>query len=197
MVFAGGYMYMTMPEPKPASETSMKVTDDKVMQDETSSDSFVGNFMDLISSGKTVMCTWQSDSEDSKMTGTTYVDGDRMSAEYIVTADNQTMVSNMVGDGTMMYFWTTVEGQVMGYKMDYSKFEETVKPELDTEMPASPTKVDSPVDQVMGDYTYDCSPWTVDASVFALPTDVTFMDMNLMLQNVNQDMSKYLEQMQQ
>lgn len=136
-------------------------TSDKTTGEETVNT----NLLDLVKQGKTLKCSFVTSSSAGESSGTTYVSGSYSRSDFTSKlADNTTMESHTITDGTYIYIWTA--GSPQGTKMKIADLSDK----------STTTKVDT----VSNSVDFKCAPWRVDSSLFAVPTDITFADLTEM-----------------
>jgi len=127
---------------------------------------------DLIAQGVSEKCDFSdSDATSGAQTqGTMYVADGKVRGDFTATVQGKAMGTHMISDGTTMYTW--IDGMGSGFKMSMTA---VAKP-TDTAAPQQQHGFDSnkKVD-------YHCTPGSVDATVFTLPTSITFQDMSAMM----------------
>lgn len=133
-----------------------------------------GSFASLLARGGRVRCTYTGTTEDGTNVGTMYTDGQRVRIESSHTSADGTLDTTMITDGSTTYTWGTTESGTMAIKM--TNQDSTADAVASPESPGS-TGVD--MDAAV---SYDCAPWSVDASLFVPPSDIEFTDMDAMLQ---------------
>lgn len=122
----------------------------------------------LLAMNKAQKCTFDNES----VSGTTYISNGKVRGDYTAKTGGSTPATHMIVDGTTSYMW--MDNATTGYKMNFSAME------------GNPTKGDvNNTGQVNVDpnktMNYNCSAWSADASVFALPSSVQFTDMSAMM----------------
>ena len=75
--------------------------------------------------------------------------------------------SSMIQDGTYAYFWSGTQGTKM---------------KIDTIASASPAATNQQTASLDQKVNTQCASWSVDASMFTSPANVTFTDLNSMMQ---------------
>jgi len=126
----------------------------------------LGTLAAILAAGRPVKCTVSPTADNGNMSGTFYIANGKTRGDYSVTEGAQPMNGHMIVDGQTSYTW--FEGQPTGFKI-------TATPTSGNEnVPASANKGFDP-NQKVG---YNCSPWSADASLFALPANVKFTDMS-------------------
>lgn len=125
---------------------------------------FTGSLADLVGRGGDWKCTFGAQGNGYSSTGTTYVSGGKMRSDFSskIQQVNQTVDSHMIQDGGFVYVWTSLAKQ--GFK---AKATLGTK-DASTQFQAQGVNIDQK-------YNYNCAPWTVDASLFVLPKEVTFV----------------------
>ncbi|MES2749253.1 MAG: hypothetical protein V4606_02590 [Patescibacteria group bacterium] len=134
----------------------------------------------LVQLGKSMECTFFFSSEGVKGEGTGFFDKGNARVDSLYTnTDSAPTASYMITDAVnnMMYTWTLDNGVAQGVKMAIPQ---------DGDIPTTTPSVPAPEASVTPDTAveYDCKPWTVDGSVFVPPTDVEFMDMTSLQQQM-------------
>lgn len=119
------------------------------------------------------MCKFSDDETGSS--GNIYVSSGKMRGDFATVVNGQATSSHMYSDGQTMYIW--VEGADIGYKNSLSAME-SITPIPETG-PASQATFD--IDQQID---YQCQDWSVDESMFQLPSGVEFRDLSLMMQEI-------------
>lgn len=113
---------------------------------------------DLLALGQSQQCTF---SDPSGNAGTVYIANAKMRGDFNTTTDGKVVASHMIVDQPTAYVW--MDGQTTGFKMSL----DTVK------QPQGKTgnvDIDKKVD-------YTCESWSMDPTLFTLPSTVAFSDM--------------------
>lgn len=121
----------------------------------------------LLASNSPQQCSY-TDPEGAS-NGTVYVANGKMAGEFNVNSPQGAVTSHMFSDGTDMYIW--MDGQPQGIMMSLSGAQE---PNTSTTSATQNVDVNKPFD-------FDCVEWTVDETMFAKPTSVTFVNMNSLI----------------
>lgn len=149
--------------------TNVKTQDqDQVKQDTQSnnqiSDQVVSASMkELVSLGKSLQCTFDSNTEFAKTSGVVYVADGKVRGNFRVTVSslgNQSFDAYMIADDSYTYVWSTLAKG--GFKAPIQK-----------EVQTQPGQEGVDYNQVL---TYTCTPWQTDQTLFVPPTDVIFQD---------------------
>lgn len=104
--------------------------------------------------------------------GLVMISGGKVRGDFQSAVDGQAQATHLIVDGNTSYLW--VEGQNTGFK---TTFDSNVADDLKENTPdtfAQSFDANANLD-------YKCSPWTVDNSVFVLPSNVSFTDLNSQL----------------
>lgn len=142
---------------------------------------FSGTLKGLMGMGKAQKCTW---SDGSGMSGVVYISGNKMHTEMKGIAKNEMGMAGdmlMISDGEWVYTWDSTTKQGMKMKDEMKDEYEEVAEDYMAEAPD-----DMVADMIDETYDYKCENWKADNSKFVPPTDVTFQDMNAMLENMKQ-----------
>lgn len=117
-------------------------------------------------------CRIQDDSDSEKGIGEIFVSGDKLAGSFSSTdASEQTTTHHLVQVDKVMYVWNSGENQ--GFKMPIVDIETNSTTEEAT------TTTNNPNDVVDLDKEIDfqCDNWQVDNSKFSIPTDINFVDL--------------------
>ncbi len=134
------------------------------------SESFTGKISDLFNLGKTVHCTYSTDTTK----GDIFVANKKMGGVFTVTSsDGKEMSSNVVSDGEWMYLWSS--SMPNGIKMNVSDVTKSDTTNSNTSATAA----------LNSSNNYKCDPWLLDETKFAVPTNMTFTDASSMMKGSN------------
>ncbi|MEK7514419.1 MAG: hypothetical protein AAB587_01185 [Patescibacteria group bacterium] len=131
---------------------------------------------DLMVSGIAQKCTVDFTTDSSQSSGTVYVANGKTRTDFDTTASGVSVKNHMIVDGVTSYVWTSLSNQGMKIVVDTSVSKTSM----------SNRGLD--YNQALG---YQCSPWTVDASMFVLPKGVTFTDLSSMMESLPEIPSSY------
>ncbi|NBV77231.1 hypothetical protein EBR66_03665 [bacterium] len=118
------------------------------------------SWTDVLKSGGDHVCTVAVTKGPAQSKGTLYVSGSDVRGDFVSSVAGQNIQSFMIMTGGFVYNWTNQYPQ--GIKVP-------VAPNADPVSIMAKTQTD------MQGVTYDCKPWTRDASKFTLPKSVQFM----------------------
>lgn len=152
LLLLGGWFFMS----KKSQSSSTSQTTNGTQQNQTAS-----SLKDLISKGIAQTCTFNGDNSQ----GTIYVSGTKVRGDFDATVNNQVTKSHMIVTDNTSYIW--MDGQKTGFKMS---FDPNATPATGS---GSATSTSGAFD-ASANMNYKCSSWLVDASMFTLPTGVTF-----------------------
>lgn len=133
--------------------------------------SFTGSWMDLVKRGGTYVCEVDHKSAVDVSSGTVYVSGTDVRGDFTSKTAAGTVTSSMLKKGDMVYVWGG--GMPQGLKM----------PATMSEGSASTQTSGNAVDMKQ-EYGWNCTPTAPDASKFALPKGIEFMDVSAMMQGM-------------
>ena len=126
-----------------------------------------GSLAALVQRGGSWTCSVTHSSDQDSTKGKVYVSDGKIRGDFTSTVPNVGPVeSHMIADGQSVYVWSSM--MQSGMKM----------PQTETGGKDSAMNHQDFYNQ---DYDYTCEPWTTDASMFAVPSDVTFNDMSHMM----------------
>jgi len=120
----------------------------------------------LIARGQNLVCTFERVDENTDVSGTVYVSGDRVRGDFIVNTDEAgTINGHMIKGGDYIYSWSDATTQGSKMKADVeSDMEKSDSVGLDDEA------------------EYNCRNWNVDNSKFNTPSDIDFVDISALMQ---------------
>lgn len=163
---AAVYAYMSF-SPGNANAPENTTSEESTASDSasTESENITGSIGDLLSRIGSWRCTFESSTDVANSSGEVLVSNQRLRGNFMseVTVVNQTVESHMIQDDGYVYVWTSLSPQ--GYKT------KTASGTADGSTQFSGQGVD-----IHQQYSYNCLPWTVDESVFTLPSGVTFIE---------------------
>lgn len=164
IVLIGGAIGFTMMN-KPKTATPETPTNT-----ETSNGTMeVKSLRDLWTLGNNQTCTFSDTTTGNN--GVVYVSSGSMRGDFTSMVNGTSTDSHMIVAGDAMHMW--VDGQPSGFKSSLTQLENLGS------NPSAPKTVD--LDQQVD---YDCNSWSVDASKFAVPSDIEFMDMSAMMESM-------------
>ena len=171
---SGGSNTDSQESPDTGAPMEKEVMEEKAMDDE----SFVGTIGNLLKSRKNLTCTFARSDENGEISGVVYV-----------TTDDR-----MRGDFTMlMPQFGEINGHVIqkdgyGYTWGLPMMQGGVKVKLDED--GNPVqKDDNGMDMHDEEFDYNCEPWKVASSKFALPSDVEFQDISAQVEKIDEAMN--------
>lgn len=126
------------------------------------------NLLDLLAAGKTQKCDFSYKAADGASTnGTVYITAAKMRGNITTTSkDNKVTKIYMIRDGNTSYVWgDSFPGVKMTLTADQLKTNSTTNQYFNTQQ-----KTD-----------YKCESWSVDNSMFTVPTNVKFTDVSALM----------------
>lgn len=127
-----------------------------------------GSVEDLLALGQDVVCTFEEQNAQGTVSGDVYVSGPRLRSNFAFLSEQGNFEGSMIRDGEYVYTWGGTPFGQFASKIAFRDFDE--------ENIASQVPVDMP-----HDLDYTCAVWDVDASVFVLPTDIEFVEIDMSL----------------
>ena len=142
---------------------SVKSNEMNTVQEEPLSGTFSGSMKDLVAKNQSVKCTFNHSTDIDTSSGTVYVAGGKIRGDFDIKAKQAlgTFQAHMITDGEYSYVWSSLIAQ--GFKMPITNSSGQA-----ASAPASGVDYNQSLD-------YACEPWNVDSSVFAIPTEISFM----------------------
>ena len=166
VIVGGAFFLLSKPaaQRQNAAQGAQTGTQEAAQQPAGGTGAFTGSLADLLGRGGNWKCTFGAEGTGFSSSGTTYVSGGKIRADFSskIQQLNQTVDSHMVQDGGYVYVWTSLAPQGFKAKTTLGSKDAT------TQFGKQGVNIDQK-------YNYNCSPWTVDASLFALPKGVTFV----------------------
>ena len=135
--------------------------------------SFTGSWMDLVKRGGTYVCEVDHSSAVDVSSGMVYVSGTDVRGDFTSKTAAGTVTSSMLKKGDMVYVWGG--GMPQGVKMQATMMEGSA---------GASTGTSGQVVDAKQEYGWNCTPTTPDASKFALPKGIEFMDVSAMMQGM-------------
>lgn len=155
LVGAGAYLKLSK-----SANVTPKVAQE---QPKSSPSNPVENLKSLLSGGRTVNCTINNPDKS----GTVFISDKKFRGDFVTKDSNgKTVDSHVISDGTYTYIWSSSSPSGIKMKVDITSAE------------ASAQAKNFNLDEQAG---LNCSPWGVDASKFAVPTNVQFTDFTQMM----------------
>jgi hypothetical protein len=114
--------------------------------------------------GPSQVCSFESASQQYKISGTIYSSGESMRGDFSVETDGANTETHMIVDGGNSYVW--MDGQKIGYKSEFGK--------EDLEIKQEPSNIQGQLD-MSAPIDYKCSSWSVSKDMFSLPKEVNFV----------------------
>lgn len=144
-------------------------------------------------SGEPTFCTFTSQvTSDGQFNsqGQVYIDGERFSGKFSSQGPNINTTSNAISDSEFIYTWE--QGSNEGVKLSLD-VDETVADlqQLAPDFGTNPT--DFADREFLNDNQaeYNCESWTVNESVFQIPSNVNFVDIQDQLQQLEDAFSSF------
>lgn len=134
--------------------------------------SFTGSWMDLVKRGGTYVCEVDHSSAVDISSGMVYVSGTDVRGDFTSKTAAGTVQSSMLKKGDTVYVWGG--GMEQGVMMKATMMEGTAA--------GAPTTGD--VVDMKQEYGWNCTSAAPDASMFALPAGIEFMDLGAMMQGM-------------
>lgn len=153
---------------KPTSEVADSTAAKSLAETQTNSTAEKSSLKSLLAMNKSQKCTFDVESSS----GTNYITGGKMRGDFTAKTGGSTATTHMIVDGQTSYVW--MDGQTSGYKMDFSAMQgNSTKGDVNNtgQVNVDPNR----------DMNYNCTGWSVDNSVFVLPTNIKFADMSAMM----------------
>ncbi|HLB51833.1 hypothetical protein A3F07_04315 [candidate division WWE3 bacterium RIFCSPHIGHO2_12_FULL_38_15] len=173
-------------ESKPATGTSGQ-NNDQINNQQVS-----GSLLDMMKLNKKLTCNYTGKDDNGKTTFTTemFVSGNKVRNNVRMTDNlDKTLESYMVSDGEWFYIWSNASDQ--GTKMKISEMENIMQ-ETTKDINNQPTNnVD--LNKVSEKFDFSCNTWNPDMSMFEVPSDITFIDLQETLDKLKDQLGGFKE----
>lgn len=165
----GIYVVVHQTAERPLVTTSSQGESREETKDTSASSSdFKGSFAELAERGGSYKCTFAHENDIAVSTGTVYISGDRIRGDFHSETEHMDVESHMIAKGGYVYTWSPMTSQ--GFKM--------IALENGGSFEGSAAMSGNYAD-LHQEYNYDCVVWNSDESMFTLPNDHTFVEMNI------------------
>ncbi len=176
VIIAAGFYFLTKsPDTNDATgtEADKEATDSKDFKN-----SGRGSFASLMNSGENIKCSFSTTEEDAVSTGVFYHSGGKYRVEAETQSEGQTYQTNMIGLSNKTYMWGSSPEGEMAFVMsnDMMNNDGAVAQYTETQGSAA---VDMETEA-----EYDCDSWRPNTSVFVPPSDVEFVDIEVMMREM-------------
>lgn len=165
-------------------------------------ENFKGSLKNLLGMGKQVKCTWKIQEESMTIEGIVYIDNKKSKMEMKMTdarVDKNSPMANLqtytYADEEWVYNWGGPNNQGMKFKLEDMK-----KMQQEAEETSGDNETDGESSNIamknwQEEYEYHCQPWKVDQSVFQLPGDVKFVDLNETIKEAQEQSNEMMKNM--
>src|SRR3989344_6617163 len=180
---------------KQQSDTSepKQVTSSSVLNDNQINNQQVsGSLLDMMKLNKKLTCNYTGKDDNGKTTFTTemFLSGTKVRNNVKLTDNlDKTLESYMLSDGECFYIWSNASDQ--GTKMKISEMENIMQ-ETTKDINNQPTNnVD--LNKVSEKFDFSCNTWNPDMSMFEVPSDITFIDLQETLDKLKDQLGGFKE----
>lgn len=160
---------------KPSQSIKQETVNSQDNTTNTENKTTQGTLKSLLTAGKSQKCTYSKNLESVSLSGTVYISNGKMRGDYVSGTEQMKVNGHMIVDGQYLYSWTDLSKQ--GTKM-------AINQEAQTPATAS-ENTSSQASDMNQAFEYVCQGWTEDASVFIVPSDITFSALTLPSANVS------------
>lgn len=158
LLAGGGAYFMMHKSSAPATSTTLPPTTVTT----AAAAGTQGTLKTLLSTTKPQTCTFDN---NKGSTGTVYVATGKMAGDFTTTSQGNTVTAHMIVDSGYSYVWTGMTK--MGFKIALVEAQKESTAASNQGVGLNET------------VSYSCKDWTVDASKFTLPADITFSTLNV------------------
>lgn len=124
-----------------------------------------GTLKALLTGNKSQKCTFVNSTDKITVNATIYTANGKMRGDFISTSAEISMTSHMIVDSSFSYVWTDKTNQ--GFKFP-----------IEDKAGVTPAPNTNSVD-LNQSFDYTCTDWTVDNSLFVLPTNINFQELKI------------------
>ncbi len=166
IVIIGGGYYLMQGDSRPVAEESALETEQQTETGASQEEKFSGSFTELAARTGSWKCTVDTSAAGTVSSGVTYVSDGKVRGDFTTSSEGyKNIETHMVGDGQYVYTWSSMMPQGIKVKM-------SAQASGDIRETGSASGSSVSADQ---SYSYNCQPWTADASLFVAPASVNFM----------------------
>jgi hypothetical protein len=157
----GAYFFLIKGAPKNQLETQDQKQPAGQSNTGNKTESIEATLKSLLTAGKSLRCTFSNNTKEVSVSGTVYTAGGKVREDFQSNAAGSTMSGHLIVDNLNSYMWT--EGSNQGFKFAVDKAAST-----------SSGSAQSQTQDINKAMNFSCQGWSVDNSLFVLPTNVTF-----------------------
>jgi hypothetical protein len=176
LLFVGAFFFMKKSEVPTNSNTMMNNGMMKDADGDNDNDgdtnmmeSGKNSLMGLMGMGKNLQCDFNYETAGKAGSkGSVYISGKKVRGEFGSEVNGKQTMMNMMQDDGYTYVWGSALPEGIKMKVDTSKNNDT-------------TSGSSQYFDPNQEMNFNCKTWSVDASKFVLPTNITFRDMSAMM----------------
>lgn len=183
VILGGGLYLMLSSESDEAMNTNTTAMENSAENTESQDEvamSGTGPLSAFMESGRSVQCEFSSEDESGSADGTFRYSNEQYRVDVDTVYEEGTYQSHIISDGENMYIWGTGPQGDMAIMMSEEDTEADESAEAFVE---SEETFDAEQN-----VTYDCQAWSADSSAFVPPSDIEFMDMSVMMQQMMEQM---------
>lgn len=166
LLIGGGIFLMSelrvKQSPTPVQQTGQPATNTTTTNTGPKLEQVEGTMKSLLSGGKTQKCTFSYNTDNSTITGQVYVANGKIREEFQSTSTTGPINGHMIVYNQEAFMWTDQMNR--GFKFSIG------------EQPTPAVKNDKTPD-INKEMSFDCLPWSEDASMFTVPANITFQSM--------------------
>ena len=167
LVGGAGWYFMSRGSEVPASSTTPAA--EETTSDDASVSESTETMSALIGRGQNLECDWRMPIEAADNpfnTGKLWTTGNMGRSQISGTIAGGAMEGNAIFKDSEVYTWMAFGGQKVGFRMSES--------DLADASAGMTAEQRQQAEQISREMIFNCRPWTPDASLFEIPSDVTF-----------------------
>lgn len=171
IVAGGAYYFISKPSATDMGRVAANTeTAGETQQQEAKAGAFSGSIQALLGRSGSWKCVIDVKTTQSISAGTTYVSNGKVRGDFTSSVQGYGNIeSHMIADGGYAYTWSSVYPQGFKIKLDLSK----------TNAQGNTGTSGQQSFDVNQNYSYDCQPWSADASLFTVPASVSFKEIGV------------------
>jgi hypothetical protein len=123
-------------------------------------DSFSGTMFELFDRGGNWQCMWKQQTSDLNAQGIIFISGKKFKSDTKSSSGEISLDAHALSDGEFFYAWTSLSP--LGIRTNLKE----LKNEAEKRTPQTT--------DLGKEYVFDCQPWNVDDTAFAIPLNVIF-----------------------
>jgi len=160
----------------PPADTAPADTPPADTGDSSMAELVAGTFNTVLGLGKSLECTVSYVEEGTDYEQVTYFSNNKFRSDVDIIDQTEPFESHVINDGTWLYMWSSMQAQGTKFLLE------------DMEGDASADDYDAEAVDLEKQYEFKCVPWIADNSKFVPPSNIEFVDIGDMMQDMAANM---------